>query len=454
MLRTKQLAQFSPGRVIIFAIFLTILGGALLLSLPAAHKNPIPFIDLIFTSASATCVTGLFTVPLGSFTTFGHSIILLLIQIGGLGVITLTLSIMSLFVDLGFTTQLMAGQILDIDSWKNTKKILVFIILLTLAIELCGAACIFLAIYPKFTIGNALFLSLFHAVSSFCNAGISLLEDANSLALFSDHPAMLLITSILITCGGLGFIVWLDIFRRPASDMHIKRRRHGLSLLSKIVLNTTILIIICATIIIWIFERNGSFGSMGFIQSWINALFYAISLRSTGFVTVPVASLQIATLLIIMLITFIGSSPGSTGSGVKVTVFTILFATVKAAISGNTSTNIRGRRIPRDQVLKSVAIVFLSVSWIFFATLFLLITETGMSFMHILLESVSAFSNLGLTTGFTQSLSFLGKIGTIISMIVGRIGSLTLVLALRKTAYKKSTEEAGIVYPEERIMLS
>ena len=173
---SRVLARFSPALIIINSAMLTIIVGTMLLALPAARNQTISFLDLLFTATSATCVTGLLTIPLNSFTLFGQTIIMILIQIGGLGLITLTIFLMSLFVDFGFATQLMAGQLMQLESWQNIKKLILFIIRLTLCAELIGAFFIFIAIHQDFPISQALFLSAFHAISSFCNAGIGLID--------------------------------------------------------------------------------------------------------------------------------------------------------------------------------------------------------------------------------------------------------------------------------------
>ena len=169
---TKKVGHFSPGRIILLSIFTTILVGTGLLALPISQIKPIPLLDLFFSATSATCVTGLFTVPLDQFTFFGKIIMLILIQIGGLGLITLTLFLLSLFVNFGLATQIMAGQILEIDSWKNIRKMLLFIVLITLTVEGIGALCIAATLMNKLPFGQVCFLSIFHAISSFCNAGI------------------------------------------------------------------------------------------------------------------------------------------------------------------------------------------------------------------------------------------------------------------------------------------
>ncbi len=444
-----KLAHFSPGRVILFSFFFIIMVSTFLLSFPAAQATdtPISFIDLLFTATSATCVTGLFTVPLDNFTLFGQSIILMLIQIGGLGLITLMLFCMYMIVNVGLATQLMAGQLLEIESWKNIKKILLFIFLITLFSEVIGTLSILTTLKANFPLDNIWFLSLFHAISSFCNAGIPLLY--NSLPATTTDHFITCITAVLMFIGGLGFITWYEIMHYIKSLP--KKKKYRFSLHSKIILYGSTALLIFSAIIFWILERDNTLALLDIPTTIINSIFYAISFKSTGFLMVSPAELQLATLLFIMIIGFIGSSPGSTGSGIKITNFAIFLATIKSAITGRRSVEIRGRRIAKDQVNKAIAIISLGLTWIVLITFCLLITEKNWHFIDLLFETTAAFTTLGITTGVTPTLSLIGKIFIIASMIVGRIGSLTLILGIKFN--KKRHDTAEFSYPEERIML-
>ncbi|HZW61802.1 MAG TPA: potassium transporter TrkG [Candidatus Babeliales bacterium] len=445
----KKIAHFSPGRIIFFSIFCMILIGAFLLSLPMARTEPISFLDLLFTATSATCVTGLFTIPLDHFTTFGHSIILLLVQIGGLGIITLTIFLMSLFVNMGLSTQVMAAKLLDLDTWHNIKRLIVFIIGLTITLEVIGAFCIFTALYKDYPFDHAIFLSFFHAISSFCNAGIVLFD--GGMQTYNHSPIILLTMSALIFCGGFGFVTWHELMR------YIKAKRahkwYALSLNTKIIVYGSILLLMSSTALIYFLEYQHAFAQMNPFIAGINALFTAVSARSAGMLTVGFASLHISTLFLIMIFAFIGAAPASTASGVKLTTFATFAATVKAAIFGRTSVEIKGRSIGNNQVFKAIAIVSLSLLWITISTFLLLITDSQQPFATIFFEAVSAFATLGLSTGITGELSIAGKYIIMASMIAGRIGSLTLILALRELSYRKP-ETTEFSYPEERILLS
>lgn len=445
-MQTKKPMRLSPGRMVFLSLFVAIIIGTILLSLPYSRNQPIPLLDLFFTATSATCVTGLFTIPIDQFTTFGHIILLLLIQIGGLGLITMSLFLMSLFMDLGLATQLMAGQLFEIDTWKNIKSILIFIIALTLITELLGTIALFITLAPQLPVGTALFVSLFHSVSSFCNAGIIIHPEVIHPLLKTGYG--MTITGLLILIGGLGFLAWTEIFR--AIKARIAHQRIHLSLYTKIILYGTAALITTTTILFWILEHENLLASLNPGSALGVSLFHAISMRSTGFLPYGITHLHIATLFLIMIISFIGSSPGSTGSGIKITTFALFLATIKAAISGRSSVEIKERRIPTDLVYKAIAIISLSIGWIILTTFCLLITESQWTLSELLFETMSAFNTIGIEIGITATLSVIGKIFIIASMIVGRIGSFTLLLALK---IKKKNETAEFSYPEERVML-
>lgn len=443
----KQVSHFSPGKIILYSVFITIALGTIALSLPIAHVKPIPFIDLLFTAVSSTCVTGSYTISLDNFTFFGHIILLILMQIGGIGLITLTIFLLSFFIDLGFAHQVMVGQILELESWKNVHTLIIFIILSTVCIESLGALCVFVAIKDIYPLGQAIFIALFHAISSFCNVGVLLVPND-----FFIHSYWLLsITAILMIIGGLGFVTWREILYYIQSWRN--KKRYAFSLHSKIVLYGTFGMIIIASLIFLILEHDNTYAHMSYLKSIAHALFQAVSFRSGGFTIFPISSLALPTLFVTLFAMFIGTSPISTGSGIKITTITIFLATIKAAISNRTSVEIRARRIAVDQVYKAIAIITLSIVWICVTVLFLLITETGWGFFAILFETVSTFSNVGISTGLTKNITTIGKIFLIITMIVGRVGSLTLLLALRQIAMRKMPESTGFTYPEERVML-
>ncbi|MFC1842526.1 TrkH family potassium uptake protein [Candidatus Dependentiae bacterium] len=450
----RKLSQFSPSRTILISVFITIIIGTFFLWLPCARTEAgksASILDLFFTATSVTCVTGLFPLNIQEcFTTFGHTVLMLLMQVGALGLITMTLFFMALFTRLGLTTQLMAGQVLEIDKLRKMRTLVLSIVTIAFATEAIGAIFMFIGIrnYYSYPLSTTIFRSIFQAVASFCNApGVTLLDNG----IIPPNSAVLLIASTcLVFFGGMGFIVWREILDYIASLF--KKRRHMFTLHSKIVLFVSSAIVLSAGAMFFILERNVTMVNLSWPYKIINSIFHAVTSRSSGVLSCNLNDFVPATIFIIMIISFIGSAPGSPGSGIKVTNLAIFFSAVKSTIYGRSHVSIMGRRIAMDQIYKSIAIIFLSIIWILIATLLLMITEGSKSWglQDILFENISAFANLGLTTGITTYLSSLGKIIIIIGMIVGRIGGLTFLLALKRV----HKEKRELAYPEERIMLS
>lgn len=426
--------------VLIVLSFVFVIGtGTFLLSLPASQLTPIGLFNTFFVSVSSTCVTGLHVVPMSSFTLLGKFIILGLIQIGGLGLMTLSFAMMSFFLNFGIAARALAGHVLDVGFWGKIRHFLLFIGTITFTCELLGAFFLFPSLIKKFPLYEAIFYSIFFSISSFCNAGISPFNE--ELTPFTNEPMFLSIVAILVIAGSIGFFVWYDFWKFAKrlfsrhKKIHIKK---VLSLHSKILLISAAFLIASGTIIFWWVEGG----------SLANALFNSSVLRCSGFTTIDYASVKKATIFIVLLFMFIGSSPGSTGSGIKTSTAVLFIATVFATIRSRTSVEIFKRTIPSDQVYKALTIVALSSIWYIASTFLLLITEKGMGLSSIMFESMGALSTCGLSTGITPKLSQLGKIILIINMIIGRVGSLTLIVSLRR---KGDTRRYR--YPEERILL-
>jgi len=437
----------SPGRVLLLSIIGIIIIGTFLLALPSAQIVPHDLIDLFFTATSATCVTGLLTIPLTEFTLFGKAIILGLIQIGGLGLITMTVFLISLFFQVGIKTHLMAGHLLELDNWKNSKRIIAFIATLTFSVELLGALLFYYIIPAQATDDPLWFTALFHAISSFCSAGFSIFPQGMSI--FFNNSPFLIITILLIVIGELGFVTWHELTQMAQASW--ERRWFKLSLHSTIVLSYSSMLT-CGTIIfLGLLEGATSLADNSFYYTFLNICFNAISFKSCGFTTVSVATFQCATFLLIMVVTFIGSSPGSTGSGIKVTSLALVVATIHAVLTGRSVVESYGRRIPQEQIFKALAIVFLAIGWVIMTTFLLLLTEYNPSCapFPLFFESIAAFANLGISLGITPLLSSSGKIIIMLSMLIGRVGALTLILAIKR--HRETTE---FQYPEERVMLT
>lgn len=435
----------APGRILLLSFSIAIAVGTLLLSLPAAQKNPLPFFDVLFTSTSVTCVTGLLTVSLQEFTTFGHAIILLLMQIGGLGLITLMVFFLSFFTELGLGTQLVAGSILELSENRSLKKVISFIVITTLSIELIVALGTFFNLPSDWPLTHKIFISIFHAVSAFCGAGFSLFTP-NFATFAAQKNGFLFITSSAMLIGGIGFITLREIV--TASRALLQNKKWRFSLTSRIIFTYTAGITFVTALVLWLLESHHALEGEPLFTKINNTIFNAISYRSTGFSTVEISALHIATLFLIMIVAFIGSAPGSSGSGIKITAFAICMASIRAVASGKSVIEMSDRRIPYIQVFKAIAILALSLSWVAIATFLIFTADENAPCIAIIFEVFSAFGNLGLSTGITPTLSLWSKIIILVTMIIGRIGSLTVLLA-----FMRRHVDADHQYAEERVML-
>jgi trk system potassium uptake protein TrkH len=444
MYKSPKLSRPIPRRLILFSIPIVSLICALILLLPACNTAKLSFFDTLFTSVSALCVNGLTTTSLSNFTDLGQFLILIMMQIGGLGIITITLMVIASFVRTGLSTQIVASQILEIERYKDIKILLVTIICFTFIIEIIGAGLLFLAIKNFFPLNKAIFYAFFHSVSAFCNAGLSIFPEDFIYANLNNNLAFLSTAGSLILIGSLGFITWHEI-------IYFRSQKHNkLSLNSKLVLFMVAILVTSFTLLFLILEHNNSMLYFSFGQKLYNSFFNAIAMRGSGLLSIDALNMQPATLLLLIISSFIGASPGSTGGGIKTSAFIIFLATARTAITNRNSVEIRRRRIPNQQVLRALIIITMSIAWVLFTTFCLLITEPNFDFLKLLFEANSAFSMFGISLGVTPQLSIVGKIIIMISMIFGRIGSLTLVLAFVKSA--NDTQELS--YPEEKLMLS
>jgi trk system potassium uptake protein TrkH len=362
---------------------------------------------------------------------------------------TLSFFLVSLVLNLGMATKLIAGELLDFKLWGKVKTFLILIMGLTFSVELMGACILYFPFSKIMNKSDAIFYALFHSVSAFCNAGITLFE--NNLIPFNNQPLVMLTMSSVIIAGGLGFLVWYDFFngvRKFFNSLRGTPSRISLTLHTKLVLSTTAILLLGGATIVWFTERAHNFVGMGFFQKIVDSFFVSASARSAGFEIINFSNGSHATLFVLILLMFIGASPSSTGSGIKTTTFCLAFASVVAIVRNRESVELFGRTIPADQIYKVMSIVAIAASWIFIATFGLLLTEQGFTFMQLLFETVSAFGTCGYSTKITPTISAFGKVILMVTMLIGRIGSLTLVLALTKRK-----EKVIYRYPEERVVI-
>lgn len=444
----------SPWRVIILSLISAVVVGAVLLALPFAQRVPIAFIDALFTSASAVSVTGILSIPLDSFTLAGKAIIMLLIQVGGLGLLTLLTPLIALFVHVRMKAHIITGHQFEIENWTQnwiySRRVILFIVVFSVVAETVGAIATYCVIGQEPLTVPRWFAALFHGIAAYCNSGIAIFP--GDMVSVQHNQPLIAITTMLMLVGSFGFVPLYEIshrfkqwlLKRPQTSLH-------LTLHSKIILYFTPAISLIFVPLIWLSEYR-QFANYNFLEGLNLAVFNAVSLRSCGFCTLDVMHFANATLLLILIFAFIGSSPGSVagGTGIKVTSFVLSLATMRSAAIGNDHVELFGRRIPQEQVLRAFAIITLSLMWCMFSTLLLMITEWGAdhAFIQYLFEAVSAFANHGVSIGLANSLSIAGKIVFAVSMIFGRISSLTLILAV-----KRHREKPTYQYPEEGILL-
>jgi len=429
---------------------ITILIGSILLSLPisSADGKPIAYIDALFTATTATCVTGLVTVTTASaWSIFGQAVILLLIQIGGLGVIT----IMSVFMIL-FSQRFNLGKrmlIMDSFNLNSLSGIVAFIkkvVIGSLIIEAVGAIIYMTVFIPQFGL-KGIWISVFNSVSAFCNAGMDIISDT-SLYSYAENPVINIVTGMLIILGGIGFIVWWDIVRilKNKNTRHFKY----LSLHSKIAISTTAFLIIAGAALIFALEYNnpstiGNFSLFGKIQA---SIFQSVTTRTAGFASFPQEGLTLPSVLVCIFLMFIGGSPVGTAGGIKTVTFFVLMFTTLSVVTGKNDTEVFKRKITEKAVKKALA-VFVTSALIVLSSTFLLSIVEDASFTDIIYETVSATATVGLSRNLTPYLSILGKIIIIITMYFGRVGPISIAVA-----FKGSRQKGNVVNsPAEEISI-
>ncbi|QHW32799.1 Trk family potassium uptake protein [Paenibacillus rhizovicinus] len=445
----KRIFKWSPPRILAAGFALIILCGSVLLSLPFASSNGsfTPYIDALFTATTSTCVTGLVTVDTGShWSVAGQVIILILIQLGGLGFMTMaTLFALVLRKRILLRERLILQEALNQNSMEGIVRLIRKVITYALTIELAGAVLFAVRWSFDMPIGKAIYFGLFHAVSFFNNAGIDLFGQFGvpfiSLTGYADDPLVNIVTMLLIILGGIGFIVIADVM-----DYRSTKR---LSLHSKVVLSTTAALIVVGTLVVFIFEFSNTktLGSLHWGGKILASFFQSVTTRTAGANTVDLASLRQATQFFMVILMFIGASPGSTGGGIKTTTFTVLAVAVLSMIRGKEDIVLFRFRLAQERINKALTITMLSLTLVIIVTMILTTTE-DQAFIKILFETTSAFATVGLTLGITPELTTIGKTLIILMMFVGRLGPLTLAYALRPRQ-----ERALFRYPEGKITI-
>ncbi len=446
----RKKITMTPTQIIVIGFASMILAGTLLLNMPMASRNgqPVGLINALFTATSSVCVTGLVVVDTGTYwTAFGQVVILLLIQIGGLGFMTMS-TLLSLLLGRRITLKerLLIQESLNQFDLEGLVRLTKNIIIATIIIEFIGAIVFTIAFIPDYGLRKGIAFGVFHAVTSFCNAGFDLIGGFRSFTPYVDNYIININTMILIIIGGLGFSVWMDIYEA------IKERdMRNVTLHSKVVVSTTIILILSGALFIFIMELNNpdTIKNISLSGKLLASFFQSVSPRTAGFNTLDMAVLTTPSKLMTIILMVIGGSPGSTAGGIKTATAAILFLTVISVIKGKEDTEVFGRHLPKYLVYRAMSVSLISLSLIVIVTMLLSITEVA-DFMTVLFEAASAFGTVGLTLGYSPNLSPFGKLIISMTMFAGRVGPLTIVLALARRAI---SNRGNVKYPEDRIMV-
>lgn len=404
--------RLSPARFIAIGFAATILIGSALLMLPVCVKPGVslPYIDALYTSASAVCVTGLLTVDVGdTFTAVGQTIIAVLIQIGGLGVGAIGAGIMlATRRRMDLKSMNIVREAGNLDAGRGVTQFLSVLFKTTLVIELCGAVLSFPTFVRHYPVEKAIGISLFHAIAAFNNSGFDILGGGRNLAPFRDDIPLNLVTCALIIFGGIGFLV--------IGEIRTKRfawKRYSMH--AKIVLSTSAVLTVGGALLLWLTEKF----------SPLAALFHSVSARTAGFSTVPLGSFSEAGLLVMIVLMFIGASPGSTGGGIKTTTFFTLLVGIRSAATNRSEKAFR-YSLPKEAFRKAAVITLIGLLVVLVGTLLFMLAEPTVPLADALFEVVSAFGTVGLSTGITPTLGLHAKLLSILLMYIGRLGPLTV----------------------------
>ncbi|MBO5323957.1 MAG: potassium transporter KtrB [Oscillospiraceae bacterium] len=450
---TNKKLSLSTTQIIMLSFLVVILVGSLLLSLPisSAGTDAVPYLDALFTATTATCVTGLVTLPtVSTWSVFGQVVILLLIQIGGLGVITIMSALMILLHKrMGIGDRLLLQDAFNLNSLSGIVRFVKRVMVGTFLVEAVGALLYMVVFVPEFG-AKGIWISVFTSISAFCNAGIDIIAD-NSLCNYAADPIINAVTSLLIILGGIGYIVWWDVLLvlRKTTWKNCRIFRN-LTLHSKIAIVTTLILIFGGGVLILLFEYANplTIGNLSVFDKFQVSLFQSVTTRTAGFATIPQQDLTNATSILCILLMFIGGSPVGTAGGIKTVTIAVLAVSALATIQNKNEVSLFDRNISKQAINKAVAVTAMSFAIMFTSTL-LLSAVTNADALDILYETVSATATVGLTRDLTPYLNAAGKVIIIGTMYLGRVGPISLALALNsskkhRNIIKNPTEEISV----------
>lgn len=442
--------QIQPARLFIGSFVLVILVGTAALLLPRATTNGIGLVDALFTSTSAVCVTGLIVVDTASaFTLFGKLVLLFLIQIGGLGLMTFTTFFTLFSGRLSIKERVLMQDFLNRENLGEIRRTLMLIVAVTLLIEAAGAVMIYFS-WGGTAFGSPqerIFQSVFHSVSAFCNAGFSLFSDNLAAPGLAMNARMNITVAGLIILGGLGFITIVNIVSVRPWGRAQNRLRYRLTAHTRIVLASTGILLAAGTILFYVLEYHNTLAGLNWWEKILASFFQSVTTRTAGFNTVDIGAMAMPSTLLFLLFMFIGASPGSTGGGIKTTTASLVFLSAMHHVRGKASIEIGNRRIPPTVVERAFAALVFALLLVALSVFFLSMFEP-FPLIDILFESVSAMGTVGLSRGITFALSDPGKIVVIFTMLIGRVGALTLMMALTRRVPLSRFD-----YPTEQVMV-
>ena len=450
---TNRKLSLSTTHIIMLSFLVLILAGSLLLALPisSASGEAVPYQDALFTATTAACVTGLVTLPtVTAWSVFGQAVILVLIQVGGLGVVTIMSALMILLHRrMGIGDRLLLQDAFNLNSLSGIVRFVKRVLLGTFLVEGLGALLYMTVFVPEFG-PRGIWISVFTSISAFCNAGIDIIAE-NSLCNYATNPIINTVTSLLIILGGIGYIVWWDVMGLGKGTAGKKRRRfRSLSLHSKIAITTTLILIFGGGMLIFLFEYDNplTIGNLSAFDKIQVSLFQSVTTRTAGFATVPQQDLTNASSILCLLLMFIGGSPVGTAGGIKTVTIAVLMVSALATIQNKQDVSLYNRNIAKQAVSKAVAVTVMSFSIMFTSTV-LLSAVSGADALDILYETVSATATVGLTRDLTPYLNTAGKAIIIGTMYLGRVGPISLALALnsgkkRQNIIKNPTEDISV----------
>uniref|UniRef100_UPI0040577E2B TrkH family potassium uptake protein n=1 Tax=Agathobacter sp. TaxID=2021311 RepID=UPI0040577E2B len=452
-MKKKWNVNLSTTQIIMLSFIGVIWMGSILLALPisSATGKAVPYVDALFTATTATCVTGLVTLPtVTTWSVFGQVVILVLIQIGGLGVVTIMSALMMIMNRrIGIADRMLIQDAFNLNTLSGLVKFVRKVLVGTFLIEGTGAVLYMFVFIPEFGL-KGIWISVFNAISAFCNAGIDIISE-NSLCDYAANPLINIVTSLLIILGGIGYVVWWDVLRVLGDAKTMKRRCFKkLTLHSKIAISVTVVLIAVGALAVLVFEYNNPLTLKGysFFDKVQISLFQSVTLRTAGFATIPQQDLTNPTAFVSLVLMFIGGSPVGTAGGMKTVTLAVLVLSTIASVTNKDEVTIFNRNISKEAISKSIAVFSMSFA-IMFGSALLLSAVTDADALDIVYETVSAAATVGLTRNLTPFLNVWGKLIIIATMYLGRVGPISLAIAfnMRKenqNMIKNPTEKISV----------